>query len=68
MSKPTTEELYLFDLQGFFLLEGVLDDGPRQELLASVHDYERRDFEDAWKANPDSQSTLQGQWISSQWI
>ena len=49
MSHPTEEEIFLFDLQGFLILEGVLDDSLRKELLARVHDYELRDYEDSWR-------------------
>ena len=60
MSHPTEEEIFLFDLQGFLILEGVLDDSLRKELLARVHDYEVRDYEDSWRVNEMSQPTRKG--------
>ena len=51
MSQVEIGERFLFDLQGFLLLRGVLEVGECQRLRQVVHDLEGRQYEDAWLAS-----------------
>ena len=49
MGAVSIEDKFLFDLQGFLVVPGVLAPAECERLLASLRQLEARDYEDAWQ-------------------
>lgn len=48
LAEPTPSQTYLFDLQGFYLLRGVLSAADCARICDRLHELEAADYEDAY--------------------